>query len=337
VLAHCLPAGGALVIAVVLIAIYDIATPLVQVHPLPLPGRMVLVALVFMLATITLGLLMSFALTIPSLTPYFAPLLGGVGYHALAGLGGWFTIGAIGVSYKLLPMFTLAPEERGLTGEAVHYSTAAGFALALLAGLAQIWYPLGALQVLELIGYGVIIAAVATYLADVVTIYRTRRRRAIELQNKAAIGAFVLLGVAAALGIVLAVTGPLDNLAPLLIFLVLFGWLSGLGLTQLYKIVPFLTWIARFGQALGRGPVPRVQDLVVERRGTPWFIVYFSGVVLAAATLFGRGTDGFRLGMILTAAATLMLTREYWRAWRGHYAKSPVAASAQTINKEITR
>ncbi|HET7569108.1 MAG TPA: hypothetical protein VFK96_00795 [Gammaproteobacteria bacterium] len=340
VLAHCLPAGGALVIIGVLIAIGDIAAPLLQARPLPLPGRMVLTAFAFLLAAITLGLLMALALTIPSVAPYFAPLVGGVGYHILAGLGGWFTIGAIGVSYKLLPMFMLAPEERGFVGELVHYLSAAGFALALVAGLAQLWRPGAALHALELAGYALVVVAIGLYLFDVVRLYRTRKRAAIELHNKAAIGAFAMFAIAMLLAIAAVATGTLAARLPVLIFLVLFGWLSGLGVTQLYKIVPFLTWIGRFGQSLGRGPVPRVQDLVAERRGAPWFIVYFAGVAFAAPALFGRGPDLFRAGMVITAAATLMLMREYWRAWRGYYAtRQPTTPAAPThfVNKEMTR
>lgn len=174
-LAYCLPVGGALVIAGVLLAIYNIGVPLLQARPLPLPGRMLLTALVFLLAAIGLGVLLALALSVPRLAVYLAPLLAhGVGYHALAGLGGWFTIAAMGVSYKLLPMFTLAPEERGLPGELVHYLSAIGFAVALIAGLVQIWQPLPALFALELIGYALVIAAIAIYLLDVVRIYRSR-------------------------------------------------------------------------------------------------------------------------------------------------------------------
>ncbi|HET6726133.1 MAG TPA: hypothetical protein VFH85_09025 [Gammaproteobacteria bacterium] len=319
-LAHCLPVGGALVIVGVLIAIVDIAVPLLQARPLPLPGRMVLTALAFLVATIALGLLMSVALTIPLLARHFAPLVGGVGYHALAGLGGWFTIGAIGVSYKLLSMFMLAPEDRGRIGEWVYDLVTAGFAVALAGGLTSLWYPGPALDALEAAGYALAVSGIALYLFDIVRLYRTRKRVAIELHNKAAIGAFAMLAIATSLAIVVVATGTLARYLPVLVFLVLFGWLSGLGVTQLYKIVPFLTWIGRFGQSLGRGPVPRVQDLVAERRGAPGFIVYFAGVAFATPALFGHGPSLFRLGMAITAVATLMLTHEYWRAWRGYYA-----------------
>lgn len=48
-LRHCLPVGGSLVIIGVLIAIFDIGVPLLRARPLPLPGRMVLTALAFLL------------------------------------------------------------------------------------------------------------------------------------------------------------------------------------------------------------------------------------------------------------------------------------------------
>ena len=78
---------------------------------------MVLTGLAFLLVTVLLGLSFALALTVPALAPDLAPLLAGVGDHALAGLGGWFTLAAMGVSYKLLPMFMLAQEERGIVGD----------------------------------------------------------------------------------------------------------------------------------------------------------------------------------------------------------------------------
>ncbi|MGH8291857.1 MAG: hypothetical protein ACRESA_00105 [Gammaproteobacteria bacterium] len=325
---RCLPAGGALVIVGVLFACYDIGVPLLKAQPLTLPGRMVLTGLVFLLATITLGLLFALAISVPGLSGRLGVLLAnGVGLHALAGLGGWFTLTAMGVTYKLVPMFTLAPEERGLAGELVHYLAATGFALALIFGLLHIWLPTGSLQGVEYAGYLLVVMAVGIYLWDMLRIYRTRRRRLIELHNKAAVGAFVLLGVCVVMALVLAGLRRLADDAAIFVFLVIFGWLSGLGLTQLYKIVPFLAWLGRFGQKLGRGPVPRVQDLVDEARGYPWFIIYFIGVLLAVLAAFSREFYVFRAGIGLSMIATLGLMLEYWRAWRGFYvARKPQAA-----------
>lgn len=321
VLAPLLPAGGAGVLAGVLIAGWNVGLPLLRTRPLPLPGRMVLTGLAFLLVTVTLGLSFALALSVPRLAVHLGPLLAGLGDHALAGLGGWFTLTAMGVSYKLLPMFMLAPDERGMVGECVHIFGAAGFALAIGAGLAQVWVAAAVLRAAEVAGYVAIAVAIVIYLWDIVRIYRTRKRVAIEVHNKAAVGAFGFLGLATALAIVFLGVGRLSVEGPTVVFLVLFGWLGGLGLTQLYKIVPFLTWLGRYGSGLGRGPVPRVQDLVRESRVWPWFVTYFIGVLLAGTCALSGVAHAFRSCLALTTLATLGLAIEYWHAWRGHYVR----------------
>ncbi|MBU6421209.1 MAG: hypothetical protein KGQ62_03920 [Gammaproteobacteria bacterium] len=319
-LAHCLPVGGALVIVGVLLACYDIGVPLLKARPMSLPARLVLTGLAFLLLTVTLGLLLALALSVSGFAVYVAPLLAqGVAYHALAGLGGWFTLTAMGVSYKLLPMFTLAPEERGRAGEAVLQLGATGFALAVAAGLIRAWHPAPLLSILSWLGDALVALAIGIYLWDVVRIFRSRKRAVIELHNKAAVGAFIMLGGTTLLAIVLMSLGVFAAHVGVFVFLVLFGWLSGLGLTQLYKIVPFLTWLGRFGQQLGRGPVPRVQDLVDEAHSYPWFVIYFIAVLLAALAGFAGSAFVFQAGVGLSALATIGLAFEYWRAWRAYY------------------
>lgn len=312
-------AGGGAVLAGVLIASWNIGVPLFRARDRSLPGRMVLSGLAFLLLTVALGLSFALALAIPALAPRLGPLLGGVGDHALAGLGGWLTLTAIGVSYKLLPMFMLAPEERGVTGDCVHVLGTVGFVLAIATGLAQIWIPARMLRVAEAAGDLAIVLAIAVYLWDVIRIYRTRKRAAIEVHNRAAVAAFGFLGLATALALGSLVTGTLADQSPLLVFLIVFGWLGGLGLTQLYKIVPFLAWLSRYGSSLGRGAVPRVQDLVDESRGAPWLATYFLGVLLAAASAFFGIPSVFRPFLTISTLATCGLALEYWRAWRGRY------------------
>ena len=323
-LAIALPSGGAVVIVGVLLGCWNIGVPLIRSRPLPLPGRMILSGLIFLILTVTLGLSFALALTVAPLTPNLAPLMSSVGDHAIAGLGGWFTLTAMGVGYKLFPMFMLAPEERGITGECVHVLGAAGFALAIGAGVARIWLTAEPLRIAQWTGYVAIGLAVTLYLWDIVRIYRTRRRALIEAHNRAVSGAFGFLGIATMLAAVFLATGHPDVGSPLVVFLLIFGWLTGLALTQLYKIVPFLTWLSRYGSHLGRGGVvPRVQDLVRERRGRRWFALYFLGVLLGAVSVLLRSGLAFRFDFALVTISTLGLITEYWRAWRGHYARPP--------------
>ena len=324
---RALPAGGLAVLAGVLIASWNIGVPLIRGRPLTLPARLVLTGLAFLLLTVLLGLTFALALVVPALAPSLAPLLAGVVDHALAGLGGWFTLAAMGVSYKLLPMFMLAPEERGMTGDWVHVLGTAGFSLAILAGVATIWFPAELLRVAEVAGYAVIAVAVALYLWDIGRVYRTRKRALIEAHNRCAVGAFGFLGLAVGVGIGSLAAGRLTEAAPVMIFLTVFGWLGGLGLTQLYKIVPFLTWLNRYGSSLGRGAVPRVQDLVKESRSYPWFVCYFLGVLLAALAALFDWRVAFEAAFAIIPLATVGLVIEYVRAWRGHYARERPAAA----------
>jgi hypothetical protein len=317
-----LPIGGLLVVAALVVGAATLLVPLAAKRPVPLSARFVLAGLAFLLLTILLGLSFALALTVPAIGPALAPLLAdGVAYHALAGFGGWFTLTAIGVSYELLPMFMLAPHERGTIGAAILWIGAGGFLAAFTAGLAATVWPAGWIAGLEQVGRLAIGLALGLYLADVVRLYRSRRRRQIELHNRAAIGAFIALGLAVLLAVGAIATDRLADLAPSLVLLLLLGWLSGLGLTQLYKVVAFLSWLSRFGGQLGRGPVPRVQDLVNEPGATGFFVLYFVAVAVAAGAAAFDLVDVIRGALALTLIAVLLLAREYARAWRAVYAR----------------
>jgi hypothetical protein len=327
--AVALPVGGGLVIAAMVVGAASLMVPLLGKRPMPLSAKFVLAGLGFLLVTVLLGLCFALALTVPATLAVAGPLLGdGLAYHALAGFGGWFTLTAIGVSYELLPMFMLAPHERGVVGRAVLWSAVGGLILVVGAGLAGSVWSERWVGVSELAGRLVLGAALALYLGDVVRMYRGRRRRQIELHNRAAVGAFVALGLAVLLAAGAMATDRLAELTPALVLLVLLGWLTGLGLTQLYKVVAFLSWLARFGSQLGRGAVPRVQDLVDEKRGRWCFLLYFAAVLLAAGGAVLEQMALVRAALALALIAVLLLALEYARAWRGVYARRPGTASA---------
>ncbi len=319
-----LPAGGGAVILGILAGGLNIAVPLARKRPRPLSARFVIAGLILLLITVFIGLCFALAFTTSALALVVGPVVAsGVEYHVLAGIGGWFALTAIGVSYELLPMFMLAPHDRGAWGEAVLWMAVAGFIAALGAGLLAPAFPHVFVAGIEQTGRVIIAAAMVLYLVDMIRMYRGRRRRQIELHNRAAVGAFASLAIALATAVVAGALNALDRVAPTLVFLLIFGWLSGLGLSQLYKIVPFLAWLARFGRRLGTGPVPRVQDLVDERVGTYTFVAYFASVAVASIAALLDISWLIRSAMVATLGATVLLSREFWRAWQGYYVQRP--------------
>ncbi|KQZ82833.1 hypothetical protein ASD64_07770 [Mesorhizobium sp. Root157] len=297
-----LPMGFGLVVVV-------LGRTLLSGRPLPLPARFVAAGLACLVATASIGVLFA------SLLSGFAPAGHAVDWrgealplHVTAGFGGWLTLTAIGVSYRLLPMFMLSPDKERATGTTVLWSSCAALFLVLVAvpvermlgGPGAAWHAACLAMLVAVVLYGV----------DLVFFYRHRKRRNIELNSRSAIGAFAALYLSVALLVALVATGTLGQNIAALVYLVAFGWLSGLGLSQLYKIVPFLTWLECYGPVMGRKPTPRVQDLVVEKRDMPWFALYFCGVLVGTAALLAGMPDLFRLAALATLCATVALVVE---------------------------
>lgn len=313
-----LPAAAALLPLGFLLICFIVAATLWSVRPsrLPLQARFVAVGVACLFATFGLGAL--FALTLSGLLP-FDVRSWGLPIHAVAGFGGWLTFSAIGVSYRLLPMFMLSPEKERATGKAAWWSGVA----ALLS------VPCGIVE--RLLGWpgmgGALAAALAAamlvfYGADLVFFYRNRKRRHVELNVSAAGGGFLALFASALLFFALVAAGSLARHVGAFVYLVAFGWLTGLGLSQLYKIVPFLTWLECYGGLMGRKPTPRVQDLVVEKRGRYWFALYFVAVAAGTAALLTEAPSLFRLASALMLAATLAIVAELVAARRLVYVPS---------------
>lgn len=300
---YLLPIGFGLIL-------WTLGRTLWQARPLPLPARFVAMGLTCLAATFLLG-------------TFFAHILSGLisdaamidfrtqvlPVHAAAGFGGWLTFTAIGVSYRLLPMFMLAPELQRTTNKVVFWSGSIALLSVVIGAPAE--FVLGGTGRIASIVAGLsALAALAFYGVDLTSFYHNRRRRNIELNSKSALGAFAALYLSAALLLGLLATGTLAIHAGALVYLVAFGWLTGLGLSQLYKIVPFLTWLECYGPVMGRKPTPRVQDLMVERRDGPWFVLYFAGVLGGTVVLLAGAPNLFRATAVVTLLATVAIVIE---------------------------
>lgn len=303
-----LPFGAIVTIAGFGLLVIVFATTLWRARPLPLPALFVCVGLGSLGVTVCLGGIYAFVLSGLADAPGAIDLtLEGVSLHAALGLGGWLTFTTMGVSYRLLTMFMLAPDRERRSSRAVWTLGAAALCIIacivpmILAGVAgRFGFLLGA----AFAG----VAAVGIYMADIVQIYRQRKRKTLELNNRAGIGAFAALAAATIVFVALIFGGRVEKGLGPLVYLVTFGWLTGMGLAQLYKIVPFITWLECYGPLLGRMPTPRVQDLVVETRAVVWFRLFYLTVIVASAALYVDNAPLFRassVGQLIAVNALL--------------------------------
>lgn len=310
------PVASALLAAGFGLVLWNLGRTLCTARPLGLPARFVVVGLLGLAATIAIGITFALVLAGDATTPAALRILAyGLPIHIIAGLGGWLTLTAMGVSYRLLAMFMLAPELDRPSTRAVLQFGAWALGVAVFGGTAIILVNHG--TALVFVAAGVLgLLAVMLYARDIAYLYRARKRRAIELNSRMAAAAVGSLVFAALLIVVLASSGALARHAGAVGFLVVFGWLTGLGLAKLYKIVPFLTWLECYGPVLGKAPVPKVQDLVVERHARKWFVLYFIAAWVATAALFLDSAAAFRIAATLLLVGTAGIVLQLVRARR---------------------
>ncbi len=282
--------------------IWNLGRTMWTARPLSLPTRFVAAGLASLAGVVSLGVIFSFVLggwtangALVRLTSRAVPI------HAAAGLGGWLTFTAIGVSYRLLAMFMLAPEAERRTSLVAFFAGGGSILVLLVGGPVCILvlqrdptHPLVAALVLATL-------SLACYGYDVVGLYRARKRKKLELNARMAAWALACLAIGILLTLVATASGEISRSIGALAFLFAFGWLSGLGLAKLYKIIAFVTWLECYGPVLGKRPTPRVQDLVDEARALPWLRLYFASVAIALAAAF------FSSPFIYRAAAGAML------------------------------
>jgi len=171
---------------------------------------------------------------------------------------------AMGVSYRLLAMFMLSPDVDDRQSRVTLVSGALAVAVTVAGGSLAIIGLASGLRVVLSTAASLGLASAVLYGRDIAGIFRNRKRRQLELNMRMAMLSFISLTGTALLGIALVSAGAFAAHVGAIAFLEMFGWLSGLVLAKLYKIVAFLTWLETYGPVMGRAPTPRVQDLVAE-------------------------------------------------------------------------
>ncbi|WP_105422856.1 hypothetical protein [Neorhizobium sp. T25_27] len=317
-----LPAGGLLLTVAFAGLCWMVAGTLAAARPYSLPAKFVALGCVPLIITALVGLL--FALSLSGLTddPRLVGLLLSAGpAHAYLGLFGWMTITAIGVSYRLLTMFLLSPERTSGTSRAIGWLSAT----ALLAAGYGIFSDGAGLPADWPLHLAIALSGLAAlfYAIDIHSIFRERKRKSVELNVMASLVAIGMLLFCFVLLAASIVIGNLPEMVMPVAYLFTFGWLTGLGLGQLYKIVAFMTWLEFYGPVLGRTAVPRVQDLVNERRASLWFGLYFTATATATAVLILDMPDMFRAATFAQLTAVCALAFEFIQARR--LAMVPVA------------
>jgi cbb3-type cytochrome oxidase subunit 1 len=230
--------------------------------------------------------------------------IGAMHAHAHLGGVGFFTMMIVGVSYKLIPMFTLSEIQSKRRAACsivlLNISLAGSFMTILLRSPWKLAFAL----------LGVV--ALAIYGWELATILRARKRRTLDWGIKYFLTAIVLLFPASALAVVLCwpglplntFTGQLENVYG---FLGLVGVVSLAIMGMLYKIVPFLVWFRRYSIQIGRAQVPSLAELYSARVQALGYWIFLAGVGSTCVAAGFSSEIGVRTGCGLLALGVAAL------------------------------
>lgn len=224
--------------------------------------------------------------------------------HAHLGLVGFFLTLLQGVSFQLVPMFTLGEIRDWRLADAGLGLTQVGL-LGLAPALAWHLEPLAFAGAL-VIGGGLGCSAVSLGRA-----LRTRKKRRLDPGLIAFLRGGMGLGVAAVVGAVLAFPGLAQDVITGGMAYAILGLMGGLVpcvAGMMCKIVPFLTWMRAYGPRVGRGPTPAAHALTHPRLESWGIGMLQASAVLLIWGVWAASTLWLQVGTwMLTAGAGLFL------------------------------
>jgi cbb3-type cytochrome oxidase subunit 1 len=224
--------------------------------------------------------------------------------HAHLGAVGFFTMLIVGVSYKLIPMFTLSE---------IQSRWRAGLSVALLnISLVGTFITILAQHPLRLVFAISGAAALGIYVWELRAILAARKRRMLDWGVRYFLTAVAILLSASLLGLALSwprlplnvFTGQLENVYG---FLGLIGAISFAIIGMLYKIVPFLVWFGRYSPEVGRQKVPSLSEMYSPGWQAAGYWTFLAGLSVTCAAILCSSEAFARLGCVALGASMLCL------------------------------
>ena len=248
--------------------------------------------------------------------------------HAHIGLAGWLSLTLMGVSYRLMALFSLAHghDHRPALVNLILWN--AGL-IALVFGL--IFWPTSAVAT---VAASVLALSALVFVLDMFLLFHKRRRKDVTLEQWHTFVSLASLLVAAAMGILLVSGHPLTSTWVVAYgYVVIVGWFGFSIVGKYYKIIPFLTWLHHYSRSAGRGPLPLLKDLVDSRLAWFSFVVLLLGYVGVLGGLLGSDLTLVRVcGLVffLGALAHVVNILQTLMPWQWRNPRMAVGVKQQT-------
>src|SRR3990172_5263283 len=281
----------------VLFFVINVGLTLRKVKSINITIAHIIAAIIYLTIVASIGLLLGFNLSMPFIKGNHLHYMA---LHAAIGFGGWFFMIIMGVSYKLLPMFSLSYTYRTWPGW-----TAFGLVNVGILGIVIEFILGNPFCSAVLIAAGLLMFSYQVWL-----IMAARMRKTLDLGLRHTMLAYGYIPITALLGLYIALSHgiPVIRQRVVLIFgfAVIFGCITFLVIGMMYKIVPFLVWFHKYSDQIGKEKVPLLKDMFSERIGNVQFWLSNIGVLGVMAGLFIENQMIVAIGLTITFISSLL-------------------------------
>lgn len=289
-------AAGMLFVAVLLFVI-NVGLTLRKVKSINITIAHIIAAIVYLSVVATMGFLLGFNLSIPFIKGNHLHYLS---LHAALGFGGWFAMVIMGVSYRLLPMFTLS----------YTYKTWPGWAAFSFVNLGILGIVVEFFTNRPFYSTVLILIGLIMFSYQVILIMKGRMRKVLDVGLRHALLSYAYIPVAAILGVVISLSNMTPDIRQRIIlvygFTVLFGCITLLIIGMMYKVVPFLVWFHKYSDKVGKEKVPLLKDMFSERIGSIQFWLINIGVPDVMVGLYLENQIIVGIGLTIIFIASLL-------------------------------
>ena len=194
--------------------------------------------------------------------------------HATLGLIGWFLLLIIGVGSTLLPMFLISHQLNHKKLSISYYLINSG-----LIGLVFNWF-LFQIELITWVSWLLIVLGVLFFVSFIYDSYKKRMRKKLDVgmqYSKLAIGS-VVAPVVISLIVLIGFNFEfelLSRITTLYGFSIIFGFITTLILGQTYKTLPFIIWLEKYKNLVGKTKTPLPREMYSEKIATIQFYLYF--------------------------------------------------------------
>ncbi len=292
--------GLILSLAILLFSI-NIIFSMIKVKVWNITGSYLIAAIFWLLITALAGYLLTKNLDKPFIKINHLQYLN---LHAITAFVGWVGMVIMGVSFKLIPMFTLSHGYKMTFAKISLLITNAG-----LLGINWIMH-YSDTGFYNLVFGTLIFIGVILYLIQIFIIFKKRIRKKLDIGLKFSAFAFIIFGIVSTLNFSFLFFDyeSIVNLTLVYGIIVIYGFFGTLILGQMYKIVPFLVWYHKYSSKVGIEIVPMLKDMFNEKLAEYQLYLLLGGIVISSSGLLINKGIVVLIGFILLLTNSIIFT-----------------------------